>query len=65
MKNRFAWALTFFAALLAVVALGVQGLSETEAAAGDSLAATYTHGILQVTPTTRLTPARDNSPSRC
>jgi hypothetical protein len=49
MKNRFAWALTFFAALLAVVALGVQGLSETEAAAGDSLAATYTHGILQVT----------------
>jgi len=49
MKRRFAWTVTFSAALLAVAAIVVQGLSPTEAASSSSLAATYLRGILQVT----------------
>ncbi len=45
MKYRFAWTLLFLAALMAAIAVRVQGLPEAESDAG----ATYTNGTLQVT----------------
>ncbi|HWC95701.1 MAG TPA: MG2 domain-containing protein [Candidatus Sulfopaludibacter sp.] len=48
MKSRYAFFFAFLVALLAAI-VGVQGLSETTAAADDSLSAIYTHGALQVT----------------
>jgi uncharacterized protein YfaS (alpha-2-macroglobulin family) len=45
MKYRFAWTLLFLAALLAAIAVRVQGLPEPESEAG----ATYTNGTLHVT----------------
>ncbi|MDR3698293.1 MAG: MG2 domain-containing protein [Candidatus Sulfopaludibacter sp.] len=44
MKYRFAWTLIFLAALLAAIAVRVQGLPEAESEAG----ATYTNGTLRV-----------------
>ena len=44
MKYRFAWTLIFLAALIAAIAVRVQGLPEAESEAG----ATYTDGTLRV-----------------
>lgn len=48
MQSRLAWTLILTTTLLAAAAVAVQGLSETESAADQRPAATYSHGTLAV-----------------